>query len=122
MQTPSDLDQRDYANTALEVSAVQAQLIAVLREGGCTLPRSAICYKLLWICDLQDLVPAEFHHQVCNLWSQFWSKLWHLKDLCGKTTLGHGPWEAKSADYFRHSNHFACAKCGFVQVLPAPSV
>jgi hypothetical protein len=110
-----------HSNLGIQVASTRAELISVLRSGGCTLREADIDFKLLWICDLQDLVSAQYHQQVCDLWNQFWIYLWQYRISCGHNT-GHGPWLPKPVEYFRHPHHFVCAQCGFVKVIQPGSL
>jgi len=103
-----------YLNCAKAVMDAKATIVAILREGGCEMTVPEIEYKMLWICDLQDLIPTQYHARMCAAWNEFWTHLWQLRFFCGQ--LGHGHMVSKPARYFRHPHHLVCDKCGFVDV------
>jgi hypothetical protein len=100
-----------------KVFGIRSDLIALLRSSGCSLQEEEIDLKLLWVCDLQDLAPAEYHPRICELWHLFWVNLWELRSVC--EALGHANWVEKP--WFRHPHHRVCERCGSVRVFPPTS-
>jgi hypothetical protein len=108
----------DFQILGLQVEAAFLSIYSILRRGGCQLSQQEVKSKLLWICDLQDLVPADYHQSVCIQWNTFWELLWQYRQKCGQLT-GHSEWIQQPADYFRHPNHYTCSRCGKVKVDPS---
>ena len=80
----------------LRLLAAKHEIYSILQEGGSTKSRAEIDLLLLWIDDLQELVPSSFHQQLCLQWNIFWTNLWQFRAECGATPEGHGPWEQRA--------------------------
>lgn len=106
----------NYQYYAEELQHIRFELQQCLTRGGCTKTVAEVDLLLLWVCDLQDLVPASYHAEVCHLWNRYWTVLWRLRSECDSLPGGHGPWLHKP--YFRHAHHYVCARCGVVSVQP----
>jgi ribosomal protein L37E len=78
--------------------------------------------QMLWICDLQKLLPEELRPRMCEAWNQFWSNLWKLREHCGQCPQGHGPFVTKGNGYFSVPNHVVCTRCGTVAYRGATTV
>ena len=83
----------------------------LLQRGGCALTDTEVSLRLLWIGDLQVLVPVEYHTELCAEWNHYWTALWRFRSECSHVLY------VEKAYLSDLPGHQACARCGHIKVV-----
>jgi hypothetical protein len=115
--TPAELDSKFNA-LELRLTSIRLALFDLLRDNhihGISLGQLVLALHHSLV-QLQGLYPTSLHQQVCDQYNIYWPLVWEHRSICGRTTLGHGPWER--CLHIQHPHHFYCRRCTLIKVIP----